>query len=134
MTFLWTSDVKGSNMTIVYHLKNTWKSFAKFNVSLKDPTLLTKLTMHLFSKIRIYSTFLMYSIAGVLRGATNRRPYQELSRDSLHIYCCFRKLCAFHKFYKNKSPQYLFNSIQDGGEQKGPPYKIFPCNFYKRGN
>ena len=26
----------------------------------------------------------------------------------------------------------LYNPIQNGGGQKGPPTSLFPCNFYKR--
>ena len=51
--------------------------------------------------------FLMYSIAGVLRGTSKRKLYQELSRDPLQLRSCYRKSCGFYKFYKNKSPQYL---------------------------
>ena len=28
--------------------------------------------------------------------------------------------------------QTCINPIQDGGDQKGPPYQFFPCNLYKR--
>ena len=33
-------------------------------------------------------------------------------------------------FYFNVGSSYI-NPIQDG-VQKGPPYQLFPCNFYKR--
>ena len=51
------------------------------------------------------------SNAGVIRGSSREKLYQELGFESLQQRRWYRKLCSFYKIFKNESPRYLFNII-----------------------
>ena len=49
------------------------------------------------------------AITGDIRGTSREKLYQELGLELLRLW--YRKLCLFHKVFKNKHPQYLFHLI-----------------------
>ena len=48
-----------------------------------------------------------------IRGTSSEKLYEELGSESLTSRRWLRKLCLFYKIYKNKSPSYFYNLIQD---------------------
>ena len=51
------------------------------------------------------------AITGAIRGLSREKLYQELGFESLQQRHWYRKLCCFHKIFKNESPRYLFSII-----------------------
>ena len=51
------------------------------------------------------------AITGAIRGTYKERLYQELGLEYLQSRRWLRRLCLFHKIFKNKSPPYLYNLI-----------------------
>ena len=51
------------------------------------------------------------AITGAIRGTSSEKIYQELGLESLQLRCWCRKLCLFHKVFKNEHAKYLFHLI-----------------------
>ena len=51
------------------------------------------------------------AIIGAIRGTSREKIYQELRLESLQLRRLYRKLCLFHKVFKNEHPKYPFNLI-----------------------
>ena len=53
------------------------------------------------------------AITGTIKGTSRDRLYQELGLESLSSRRWSRKLLAFHKYFTNKSPSYLYSIIPE---------------------
>ena len=51
------------------------------------------------------------AITGAIKGISKEELHDELGLEPFQLRRWFRKLCYFHKFYKNESPQYLFKLV-----------------------
>ena len=73
----------------------------------------------LFNSIPKLSTKKLQSIqfnaclakTGTIRGISTEKLYEELGWESLKDARWYRKFCTFYKFFKNKSPNYLFTLL-----------------------
>ena len=50
-------------------------------------------------------------LSGGIRGSSREKRYHELGLESLQCRLWYRKLCLFHKVFKNNKPVYLFSLI-----------------------
>ena len=90
-----------------------YKSFARPHLDYGD--IIYDQTFHESFHQRIESIQYNAAIAitGAIRGTSSEKLYQELGLESLRSRRWLRKLCLFYKIYKNKSPSYLYDLIQD---------------------
>ena len=51
------------------------------------------------------------ALSGGIRGSSREKRYHELGLESLQCRLWYRKLCLFHKTFKNNKPVYLFSLI-----------------------
>ena len=51
------------------------------------------------------------AITGAIKRTSKEKVYHELGLESLEKRRWYRKLCCFHKIFRNQSPEYLFNII-----------------------
>ena len=89
-------------------LKN-YKSFARPQLDYGD--ILYDQTFNESFHERIRS--IQYHGAIAIIGTSSKKLYPVLSLESLRSGRWLRKLCLFHKIYKNASPSYLHNLIPD---------------------
>ena len=55
----------------------------------------------LHHKLELFQSNACLAITGTIRGTSKKKLYQELGLESLQLQSWFRKLCFFHKIYKN---------------------------------
>ena len=51
------------------------------------------------------------AITGAIRCTSKEKTYRELGLDSLNLRHWYRKVCLFHKVFKNENQKYVFNLI-----------------------
>ena len=92
-------------------LLTIYKSFVRPQIDYGDVIYDQAFNLSFQKKIESIQYNASLAILGAIRGSSMEKVYQELGLESLQSRRWMRKLCLFYKIYREKSPNYLFETI-----------------------
>ena len=84
-----------------------YKDFARSHLDYGDVLFDQAFNATSHEKLKSIQSKACLALTGTIRGTSKEKLYQELGLESLQLR---RRLCLFHKIFKNKSPAFLFNA------------------------
>ena len=91
-------------------LNTIYKIYARPRLDYGDVILEETYNSSSYQEIKSVQYNIYLAITGGIPGTSEEKLYGELELGLLFCHW-YRKLCCFYKFYKNKSPQYLFKLV-----------------------
>ena len=92
-------------------LVTIYKSFIRPHIDYGDVIFDQAYNKSFHEKLENFQYNASLAITGAIRGTSKEKLYQELGLESLQHRSWFRKLCTFHKIFKNRSPRYFYELL-----------------------
>ena len=101
-----------------YSLLTIYKSFVRPHLDCGDVIFDQPYNETFCQKFETIQYNAALAITGAIRGTSKERLYQEVGLEYLQSRRWLRRLCLFHKIFKNKSPPYLYDLIPANSDSK----------------